>query len=144
MPGKKHNDAGYRYMTSVELYRTVAASDADTLAAVEALATSIDMDPDRTKLSYEQQTRAYENRLLLQCVIDPDTTGSYDIKVYGTMKNNDTLDAFGEDRWCLVHEDLGLSAGVIRIIEDVPPGLIKVMITNIDAGTVTVFQSHSL
>jgi hypothetical protein len=132
-----------RFMTDPQLLRTVAApGDADVLpATIDALSAYIDV---KQYIGYDADQLidrgwAMDNLMHLQVVI-PNTVTSYEVHVFGSLVGSViTQDA---DRWSYVFKQTGYTRSQIITLEQVPPGELKVLVTNVvGAGDVDVYFS---
>lgn len=138
MPGRKHHTG--TFMEHAWEYRRVQAADSNAPAAIDALVAIIDMKNNRDLTVH--------NRLDLQVVV-PDSVSSYNIEVYGDLIGEFLVgvDNGGANRWAQVDGFTNRTRSTFLTILDCPPGLIKVLITNVvgDAtvNPIMIFASRS-
>ncbi len=130
MPGRKGGEYNFTFMTRPVLYRTVEASDDLTPAGVE------DVQEEINRLDVNT---AYGARMVIGAVSPEAST--YGISVYVDLAASGVT---GDDRWCLLHAESGLSGSTVRTLVDVPCGTVKILVTDLTGGPVKVIVSQSL
>jgi hypothetical protein len=136
MPGKNVGEYAWRYMTTMTLLRTVAATgDTYSQAAVEAVTTSIE--------HYATAAAAYANALALAVIMPATVTGAT-VEVYIDTQAVDGAGApITTNKWCLFTTQTVAKSQVL-MLKDVPCGTIKVLVTGIaGSGSVQVCWSKS-
>lgn len=135
MPGKKVGEYSWRWMSSMKLLRTVAASDTYSQAALDSMAESIE--------HYDNLDAAYDNALALACIC-PATVTSASIDVYIDTR---AVDGAGTpittNRWCWL-KSVTITKATVLMLEGIPAGTIKVQVTGLaGTGSVQVCWSKS-
>lgn len=135
MPGKKESEAAYSFMSAVKKYRTVAAADTATQAAIEAISEVIDMGAaaDGYGISIGRG-----NTLIVGALFPAAVTGST-VQVFVNMGG--ALDV--DNSWALVQsEDLTVSGHIV--VNPIYPGPVKILVTDITgSGSVELVYSRS-
>jgi hypothetical protein len=142
-PGSGTRTGYGRFMEDPQLLRTVAApGDADNLAAtIEAIPEYIDTKELSIYPSERCKERkwAKDNLIHLQFVADSTVT-SFDVEVFGTLIGDEL--PITDDRWSYVYRFNGYERSQIVTLCQVPPGWLKVLVTNIaGSGDVEVYYS---
>ena len=121
MPGKKVGEYGWRYLSRMQLLRDVAVDD-DPLN-IDAIPESID--------HFTGLEAAYQNAVAIAAMIEGPIV-SATIAVYVNPKALDGVGAeiVDEYRWCKLTA-INITESEIVMLNDVPPGIIKVVVTNI-------------
>lgn len=125
MPGKKVGEYAWRYLSQMQLLRDVQFPD-DPLD-ISAIPESID--------HYTNLDAAYQNELVIAAMLAGSLTGAT-ITVYVDPR---ALDGNGqlitdEYRWCKLAK-ADITESELIVLNDVPPGIIKVVVTNITNGS---------
>lgn len=147
MPGKHHNEDGWRFLTPYKFLRQVAAADTNTGVGIEAIAESINMaiaEASGRTNPVVPITMAFNNVLSLAIAM-PAAVTQITLQAYAKIDAAVSGGASdpGDDRWCLYQERL-LTRSSIVTIKDLPPVKAKIVISAITGtGDVTVFYSRS-
>jgi hypothetical protein len=130
MPGSKGGEYNWNYMTPAKIYRTVSASDAVTQADVEAIAELI----DRTAIK-----SAYDTRVAV--AVTGSASAAYGIRIFVDLGITGVSD---NSRWCLCASKDSLTGSTVTMFNDIPCGIIKILIVSLSNGPVKVSESHTL
>lgn len=147
MPGKRHNDASYRYLTPLQFYRQVTTADATDVVSINNIPEVIPMhQPESQDPACAQITLAYDNILQL-AILCPSTTTDLIIQVYSWAAVAANLPQPPVDPgltgWALVAERC-LPCSAWTTIEHIPPYPTKVLVTSLsDTGPVTILYGRS-
>lgn len=148
MPGKHHNEDGWRFLTPYKFLRQVSAADTNTGAGIEAIAESINMAVAEASGRVDPVvpiTMAFNNILSLSVTM-PAAVTQITLQAYAKIVapvSGGAADPAAGDRWCLYQERL-LTRSSIVTIKDLPPVEAKIVIAAITGtGDVTIFYSRS-
>ena len=147
MPGQRHNDYSYRYLTSLKYLRQTSVADDTSAAGINAIPEFIPMHQlESMDPSHGRVTMAYDNFLQL-AVLFPETVKNVTIQVYGLMTipqgQPTPPNPVGADAWALVAERK-LPRGAWVGVRNIPLTYVKVVVANrTGTGDVTILYSRS-